>query len=79
MIFLKSCQVGGDFSVTVLQHMNSLGRVSICGIISKYNTNQVNSGPKEQPTGKKIKNNQKTTIQIKSIKMHHLICKTIYA
>ncbi|XP_071133799.1 prostaglandin reductase 1-like [Mytilus edulis] len=42
--------VGGDFSVTVLQHMNSLGRVSICGIISKYNTNQVNSGPKEQPT-----------------------------
>ncbi|XP_076077744.1 prostaglandin reductase 1-like isoform X3 [Mytilus galloprovincialis] len=41
--------VGGDFSVTVLQHMNSLGRVSICGIISLYNTNQVHSRPNEQP------------------------------
>ncbi|VDI13947.1 prostaglandin reductase 1 [Mytilus galloprovincialis] len=41
--------VGGDFSVTVLQHMNSLGRVSICGIISLYNTNKVHSRPNEQP------------------------------
>lgn len=41
--------VGGEFSVTVLENMRSLGRVSVCGIISKYNTNQINSNAKEQP------------------------------
>ena len=30
-------QVGGEFFETVLNQMNSFGRVSICGYISQYN------------------------------------------
>ncbi|CAE1256472.1 PTGR1 [Acanthosepion pharaonis] len=37
--------VGGDFTSTVLKHMNSLGRVCICGSISAYNSQAPPSGP----------------------------------
>ncbi|CAE1256473.1 PTGR1 [Acanthosepion pharaonis] len=37
--------VGGDFTSTVLKHMNSLGRVCICGSISTYNSQVTPTGP----------------------------------
>ena len=38
-------QVGGEFFETVLNHMNSFGRVSICGCISQYNLLEPPKGP----------------------------------
>lgn len=31
--------VGGDTTITVIKHMNELGRISVCGAISSYNEN----------------------------------------
>ncbi|GBP37193.1 Prostaglandin reductase 1 [Eumeta japonica] len=35
--------VGGEFSSTVIQHMNEFGRVSCCGSISSYNADPLQS------------------------------------
>ncbi|XP_061186650.1 prostaglandin reductase 1-like [Saccostrea echinata] len=37
--------VGGMFTVKVLNHMKTFGRVSICGSISNYNNTEVPTGP----------------------------------
>ncbi|KAG5882650.1 hypothetical protein JTB14_018339 [Gonioctena quinquepunctata] len=36
--------VGGAISATVLNHMNLYGRISLCGIISKYNEKEMRDG-----------------------------------
>ena len=38
--------VGGDILDTVLAHMNVLGRIALCGLISGYNATEVPPGPK---------------------------------
>lgn len=37
--------VGGDFTVTVLQHMKQFGRISVCGSIANYNDTEVQKVP----------------------------------
>ena len=47
MYTIRPIQVGGDFFTTVLCAMNEFGRVSICGAISTYNTQDPPKGKYE--------------------------------
>lgn len=38
--------VGGDISDNVLKHINTFGRIPVCGLISQYNSEEPDPGPK---------------------------------
>ena len=48
LIFINM-QVGGEFFETVLANMNEFGRVSVCGAISLYNTEEPPKGMRAMP------------------------------
>ena len=59
-------QVGGMFTVKVLNHMKLFGRVSICGSISNYNDTSLPTGTKH------LQNKQKGQFISPSCQMHRI-------